>query len=160
VLRRITAGLPIVVDSYGTLDREGAPALPQAVRVAAGFGIDLTGHRARSATSAVLADRDLVVGFEQFHIAHAVVTGGAVRSQVFLLTELAAACARLEGLPPRDEAEYRAALARADEIRLVAGQLPAAIGDPAGRSDRRFVETYELIERTIGVIGARLFGAS
>jgi protein-tyrosine phosphatase len=159
LLRRSTAELPVAVDSYGTLDRADAPALPQAIRAAREFGIDLTSHRARSATTAVFADSDLVVGFEQFHIAHAVVTAGAIRERVFLLTELAAACAQLDVLP-RDEESFRAAVARADEIRSPAGRIPEAIGDPGGRSDRRFVETYDLIERMTGVIAARLFGVS
>jgi protein-tyrosine-phosphatase len=159
LLRRSTAELPVAVDSYGTLDRADAPALPQAIRAAREFGIDLTSHRARSATTAVFADSDLVVGFEQFHIAHAVVTAGAIRERVFLLTELAAACAQLDILP-RDEESFRAAVASADEIRSTAGRIPEAIGDPVGRSDRRFVETYDLIERMTGVIAARLFGVS
>lgn len=158
LFREGTSGLPIVVDSYGTLDRDDAPALPQAIAAASAFGVDLAPHRAHSARAGAFEDADLVIGFEQIHVAHAVVTGGAERSRVFLLTELASACTLLDADPVRDRAEFRTAVAELDRVRAGFQSLPSAIGDPVGQSDRRFMETYESIERSVNVIGARLFG--
>lgn len=100
-----------------------------------------------------------MIGFERFHVAHAVVTGGASRSRAFLLTELARTLAEPDWPVPRDAVELRTAVARADGIRAAGGRLPRAIADPVGGSDRTFIETYEEIERMVGLIAARLFGA-
>jgi len=50
---------PIVVDSFGILEQEEAPALPGAIRAAAGFGIDLSRHRARTLRAGGLASADV-----------------------------------------------------------------------------------------------------
>jgi len=151
--------LPVVVDSFGTLDQEGSPALPQAIRAAREFGIDLTGHRARSLAEGQLEGSDLVIGFEPFHVAHAVVVGSAPRSCAFLLVELARALDGLDAPVPRDVAEFRALVSRADAARAAAHWRPSSIADPVGASNRRFFETYQEIERIVAVVAGRLFGA-
>lgn len=147
------------MDSFGTLDDEGAPALPQAIRAAREFGIDLVDHRARSAATGGLEGNDLVIGFEPFHVAHAVVTGGVPRSRAFLLADLARVLTDPQWPASRDAVELRAAVARADGVRAGAGWRSQAIADPVGGSDRRFIETYEEIERMVAIVGVRLFGA-
>ena len=159
LLRRERTPFPVFVDSFGTLDREGSPALPQAIRAAREFEVDLGDHRARSATTGRLEQSDLVIGFEHFHVAHAVVMGGAPRSRVFLLSELARTLVGLMATTPGDDADFRDAVGRADAARSAAGWRPPAIADPVGGSDRRFVETYEEIERMVAVVAVRLFGA-
>jgi protein-tyrosine-phosphatase len=141
------------------LEREGAPALPQAIRAAREFDIDLGEHRARSATTGRLEQSDLVIGFEPFHVAHAVVTGGAPRARVFLLAELAQTLVHLAAPTPVDDMEFRVVVGRADAARSASGWHPPAIADPVGASDRRFVETYEEIERMVAIVVVRLFGA-
>jgi protein-tyrosine-phosphatase len=158
LLRRERTPFPLVVDSFGTLDREGAPALPQAIRAAREFDIDLGDHRARAATTGRLELSDLVIGFEHFHVAHAVVTGGAPRSRVFLLAELARALVDLAPPPPGDDVAFRDAVGRADAARSASDWRAPAIPDPVGGSDRRFVETYEEIERMVATVAVRLFG--
>ena len=147
-----------MVDSFGTLEREGAPALPQAIRAAREFGVDLVEHRARSAVTGSLAGSDLVIGFEPFHVAHAVVVGGAPTSRVFLLAELARALDDVE--PPRDLGELREAVDGAHAARSASVRLPQSVADPVGGSDRRFLETYEEIDRMVAIVAMRLFGAS
>jgi protein-tyrosine phosphatase len=158
LLRRKSTAFPIVVDSFGTLEREGAPALPQAVRAAREFGVDLGAHRARSAVTGSLEGSDLVIGFEPFHIAHAVVVGGAETSRVFLLADLARALAEVES--PRDRGDFRIAVDRADAARSASAWPPQAVADPVGGSDRRFLETYEEIDRMVAIVAMRLFRAS
>jgi protein-tyrosine-phosphatase len=159
ILRRERTALPIEVESFGTLDHEGAPALPQAIRTARAFDVDLMTHRARSALPGTLGDSDLVVGFEPFHVAHAVVTGGAERSRTFLLSELVSALAVLELDAPRDAAEFGAVLAQADATRAGGDWRSSSIADPVGGSDRRFAETYARIEDMVVVLAVTLFGA-
>ena len=158
LLRRAGTAFPIVVDSFGTLEREGAAALPQAVRAARAFGVDLGEHRARSAVPGSLTGSDLVIGFESFHVAHAVVVGGAPTSRVFLLVDLARA---LDGIDsPRDSREFREAVESAHAVRSASVWPPGSIPDPVGGSDRRFLETYEEIDRMVAIVSMRLFGAS
>lgn len=160
LLRRHSAGLPVVVDSFGTLEQRGAPALPQAIRTARSFGIDLIEHRARLLGTGQLAGSDLVIGFEPFHVAHAVVTGGVPRSRAFLLAELARALDDSSVQALRDVSELCALVARVEAVRTAGHWLPVSIPDPVGGSDRRFLETYEEIERIIATIARRLFGTS
>ena len=42
--------------------------------------------------------------------------------------------------------------------RKLADALPGTIADPAGRSDRRFLETFAEIERLVALVASRLFG--
>jgi len=161
LLRDKSTAFPIVVDSFGTLEREGGTALPQAVRAAREFGIDLGAHRARSAVRGSLERKDLVIGFEPFHVAHSVVVGGVPTSRAFLVADLARLLAADSAQPPRDGGEFREVVTRAHAARSASAWTPpAVVADPVGGTDRRFVETYEEIERMITIIAGRLFGAS
>ena len=68
LLQWLTQGLPVTTESYGTLELDGLPALPEAVDVAASLGVDLGAHRARPVASADLGDVDLLIGFEDEHV--------------------------------------------------------------------------------------------
>jgi len=146
--------MAVVVDSFGTLQRGGAPALLPAVRAARAFGIDLKGHRSRPLTPGALRESDVAIGFERFHVASAVVAGRAERSRAFLLTELADAL--LEGA---GGTQFGDVLASADARRGAGETLPRALADPVGSSDRRFLELYHEIDQLVGIIAVRLFGA-
>ena len=158
LLRRHLTAIPVVVDSFGTMEREGDPALPKAIRAARSFGVDLMPHRARSVSPGSLRTSDLVVGFEQFHVAHSVVTGGADRSRAFLLPELALMLEEV-AVPPHDANGVDLVLGRVNAVRGASSGGPSAIGDPVGGSDRRFLETYESIESMVEIVAVRLFGA-
>src|SRR5579864_540531 len=79
--------LPVDVASYGTLDVGSVGPLPQALRAAEAYGLELSGHVARPLATADLAD-SLVVGFERQHAVAAVELAGAVPERTFLLQEL------------------------------------------------------------------------
>jgi protein-tyrosine-phosphatase len=145
----------VVVDSFGTLERGGAPALLPAVRAARAFGIDLRAHRSRTLARGALRDTDLAIGFEPFHVASAVVAGGVERSRAFLVTELADALLEGPGGMPFEDV-----LASADAYRRAAERLPRALADPVGGPHRRFLELYEEIDRLVAIIAVRLFGAA
>lgn len=77
LVRRLTSDLRVEVASVGTLDLEGAAPLTEALAVASGWGLDLSGYRSRVLTPGSMAGADLVLGFEQIHVRHAVVDGAA-----------------------------------------------------------------------------------
>ncbi len=58
----------IAVGSCGLSAQEGAPASPNAVLALAELGIDLTAHRARQATPALLADADRILCMSEMHL--------------------------------------------------------------------------------------------
>jgi protein-tyrosine-phosphatase len=117
-------------------------------------------HRAQSLGTGQLAGSDLVIGFEPFHVAYGVVTGGVPRSRAFLLAELARALDDPTVPASSDVSKLCALVARAEAVRTAGHWLPVSIPDPVGGSDRRFLETYEEIERIVATIARLLFGAS
>jgi protein-tyrosine phosphatase len=84
---RLTRDLPIDVTSVGTLNLHGVPALTEAHTVGSHWGVDLSGHRSRVLTPGAVAAADLILGFEQTHVRHAVVDGAAAQSRAFTLGE-------------------------------------------------------------------------
>jgi protein-tyrosine phosphatase len=86
-VRRLTPGLPVTTDSYGTLSQEHAPPLPEAVELAAACGISLSDHRTRYVNKASLQDVDLLLGFEPAHVQQAVVDAQAPRARSFTLND-------------------------------------------------------------------------
>ena len=151
---------PIVVDSFGILEQEEAPALPGAIRAAAGFGIDLSPHRARTLRAGGLASADVAVGFEAAHVAAAVQVGGIPVERAFLLVELADVL-EVDVLPwPAGANTLPAKIAHANARRFAGGRLPRSVPDPVGKSDREFERTYEEIARCVGIIDMRLFSVA
>jgi protein-tyrosine-phosphatase len=158
-MRRRLAALAADVESFGTMEAAGAPALAGAVRAATEFGIDLSGHRARPLPPAGLDGHALVIGFEPFHVAAAVVVGGAERSRTFLLTELATA---LEDIlaAPAVRPSRDALIALADEQRRARRGPPTPIADPVGASERRFHDIFHEIDRLVTVVATGLISSS
>jgi len=151
------APLGVAVESFGTLEQQGAPALLPAIRAARAFGIELRDHRARVLSQGAVRETDLVIGFEPFHVASAVDVGGAAPSRTFLLTELADAVIDLT--PPTQGASVETVVTAADTRRKAEVGIPRLLSDPVGRPERRFLELYEEIDRLVGIVAARLFGA-
>ena len=86
-VHRLTLELPVSVGSYGTLQIENAPPLPEAVEIASWCGISLADHRTRYLNNASLEDVDLLLGFEPAHIRQAVVDGQAPRERSFTMRD-------------------------------------------------------------------------
>jgi protein-tyrosine phosphatase len=70
-LRRMLEGGPgrIVVESAGTAAWDDQPATAAAIQVAARAGVDLTPHRSRRLTPAMVRGADLVLVMERGHLA-------------------------------------------------------------------------------------------
>ena len=160
-MRKVTSGLPVEVESVGTLDIPGAPALPEAVDAAAGLSLDLGSHRSRHFSAIDLSGADLVVGFEQNHVATAVVDGNADPQKTFKLLELV----RLLGNVPggnRDADAARAAIAAAASARAQGDPFTPGedLADPAGRESRFFKETAAAIQRACDEVVRRAFSSA
>lgn len=162
LLREAVAGLPVDVSSVGTLELGSVGVLPEALELGREFGLDLAPHRTRALASGRLEHADLVIGFEQKHIAAAVVDGGASRGRTFTLGELAALVRAID--PPREEdpvARARAAVAAADDLRRrVQRDAPLAeVPDPWGATPAVFRRTAESVRTLVGEVVRGLFGA-
>jgi protein-tyrosine phosphatase len=159
-LRDLLADLPVRVHSLGTLELGGAPALPEAIEAAAGLGLDISEHRARPLAGEDLSGADLVVGFEQRHVAAAVVDGGARRDRVFSLPELVEL---LEESPSQrfgDPVERaRRAIAGAHAQRgghSVSSR--AELADPLGQDRSFYRNTVERVRELSTRLAVGLFG--
>jgi protein-tyrosine phosphatase len=149
-----------VIASLGTLELGPVPALPEAIEVAKSFGLDLSGHRARSITGGELEPYDLVLGFERMHVAAAVVDGGARLDRTFTLPELVELLEAIPATPLRSDAleRMRTRIGRAHDARppdLRTRALPE-IQDPLGRTrpaQRKIAaELHERVVRLAGLL--------
>jgi protein-tyrosine phosphatase len=157
-LRRLLADLPVHVHSLGTLELEGAPALPEALEAASRAGLDLSAHRSRALGGQDLSEADLVLGFEMSHLAAAVVDGGAARERVFSLPELVELIDRTDASDEKDPiVRARQTIAAANVLR-VAGAQPAELADPIGQSPKFHRETVERIRDLAARLAIGLFG--
>jgi len=131
----VVSHLPVEVDSYGTIDVGSAQPLPEAVSVAVAFGLELSGHVAKSLGTTDLSQRSLVVGFEPQHITCAVGVAGARRDSAFLLRELNDLLEHVDPAPDDDPIQRatqtiaHANLYRRGDPRRWLGR---EIGDPMG----------------------------
>jgi protein-tyrosine-phosphatase len=131
-LRRLTLGLPVEVASRGSLRLNGSGALPEALELALWLGVDLSPHRAEQLDPSSLRGLDLLVGFEQGHVRHAVIDCGFPRERAFAINELVASLQDCRALADDIVQRARLAVAHAHENR---GQVPRSpdIPDPFGR---------------------------
>jgi protein-tyrosine-phosphatase len=157
--RRHAEGFDTRARSFGTLDVGGALALDHAVDAGRRLGVDLQAHTSVVLARGVLADADLVLGFEPHHVAAAVIDGAAPPDRVFLLREFA------ELIEPGPRADGSAQHARSE---VVAAQVSRAklsssparyvIADPVGRSASVMYATAVEIEALVRRIVWGLFG--
>jgi protein-tyrosine phosphatase len=149
--------LPALVASYGTAELPAGPAFPQAVRLGAALGVDLSAHRSRPLARVDLTAADLVIGFELIHVAMAVVDAGAARDRTFTLTELAryAPLARDHGTGDPIERARRVVRGVA-ELRQAGPTSAPEILDPVGHPDRVYEETANQIAELVVVVAGAL----
>ena len=110
----------VEVGSAGVGALHGSPAADGAVRVAAGHGLDLSGHAATYLTAEVAGSADLILTMSAGHLARAEALGHGERAA--LITSFAAG---------------------ADETR---GE---GIPDPIGGSDDEYAQTFEVLDGLI-----------
>jgi len=92
IMRRRIADLnledEIEVLSAGVWAEDGHGASPNAIATLAGRGMDLTGHRSRLLTPALLGEADIVLVMEEAHRRSLFYLAPQHLSRIFLLTEM------------------------------------------------------------------------
>ena len=161
LVRRLTLGLPVEVASAGTLELDGAPPLAEARTVGAGWGLDLSGHRSRVVTPERVAGTDLVLGFEQMHVRHAVVDGAADRGRVFTLGEFVRLLDDLRepvgGATLVERARLRVAAAQGARVGALGRLDIDELADPFGRSRKVYWTVGDELRRLSLALVTRLF---
>ena len=160
--RALVEGLDVDVSSAGTLDMPGERSPRELVAVATEAGLDLDSHRSRALSSVDLSDADLVIGFQQDHIASAVVEAKAPIDKTFLLPQLV----RLLGTFPQADASdpierARRAIERAHRVRQEeSGRFYPGeeVADPIGRGSAAYRASAEEIRALTQTMVEALFG--
>jgi protein-tyrosine-phosphatase len=135
-LTRELESLPVRVSSRGVLDVGRMPPLTRAIVEAQRWDLDVTRHRAQRLGPDDIGDMDLLVGFEQAHLAAAMALG-APSDGVFALEEIVVLIERI-GLAPSagDYAQsVRAIIAAANDLRDPTAEI-TPIEDPVGLPPR------------------------
>ena len=161
--RRLTLGLPVAVESAGTIGVVGKPALDGAKALAAWAGISLADHTSSRLTPERAAAADLLVGFELAHVSYAVIEAGAPRDRVFTLPDLTTLLADIEPVDPSLPLVTRARerVRRAAELRAALGGMTGQeVADPFGRSRRVQKQTADELRRLSIELAERLFDVS
>lgn len=157
-----TRQLPVAVRSVGTLDAGNPRAFPETLRHAHRFGLDLSTHRAQPLAGEDIRSADVVIGFEQMHVAVSVVQAGVPRERAFTLPELVALL-ELAGepavAPTSRTARARDAIRRASEARADRGpagalELPDPIGGPEAHYRQAADEIHDLVTRLVSELFA------
>jgi protein-tyrosine phosphatase len=150
----------VVITSLGTLELGPVPALPEAVKIAERYGLDLSGHRARYIGDVDLEACDLVLGFERLHVAAAVVDGGARLERTFTLPEL---LHLLDAVPepPRQAEAMERARARIQQAHAARPQDHRAavseIADPLGKASAAQRRIAEELRALVADLSRQLF---
>jgi protein-tyrosine-phosphatase len=161
-VQRLTLGLPVTTESFGTLELNSAPALPEAVELARSYGLDVSRHATRCVTRTSLAETDLVLGFDASHVREAVVDAQAARARSFTMRELVRL---LDDANRPDDGNVVARARRVIEVAAAhRGDQPSRLaddmGDPLGSPPKVFSGTAtEIRELSIRLVAA-LFGVT
>lgn len=112
----VDQGADVTVSSAGIGAWDGAPASEGAYLVALEHGLDLSAHRARTLTSEMVAEADLILTMSDHHRARVAELGG--ESKVHVLGEYAGRSAQPNVSDPfgGDLASYRATFAELEEL--------------------------------------------
>jgi protein-tyrosine-phosphatase len=160
-VRRLTLGLPVTTQSFGTLELEGAPALPEALEIGLWCGLDLSSHRTRHVGHASLDQVDLLLGFEEAHVQRAVVDAKAPRGRAFTLRGIARLLAAAQ-VSPQENVVGRArhVVGQLEEVRAAEPESRRRddMPDPFGRRWSVYRETAAEIRELSILLVATLFG--
>jgi len=160
-VRRLSLGLPVTTESFGTLELEDAPALPEALEIGLRCGLDLSSHRTRHVGHASLDQVDLVLGFDETHVQRAVVDAKAPRRRAFTLRGIARLLPAAEVSPQEDVIlRARHALDQLEEMRAadLESRRHDDMQDPFGRSWNVYRETAAEIRELSILLVETLFG--
>ncbi|MEA2931755.1 MAG: protein-tyrosine phosphatase [Actinomycetota bacterium] len=152
-------GLDVRVRSAGLLDN-GHPAHSNSIDVLTGLGLDITDHRSRRITAAILRSADLVVAMAREHVREAVVMAPDVFPRAFTLKELVR---RGEAVGPRASGEkvadwlHRVHAGRTSSDLMGISDVddvPDPIGLPRSAYERMVEELEEYLGRLVRLLWA------
>jgi len=162
LLAQETESLPVRIESLGTLDLGRRPALPEAIAIAKGYGLDLSSHRAHALAGVDLESFDLVLGFERMHVMASVVEARAQVERTFTLPELVELLRRLPGPPlptdPVERALVRIRQAHSARPRGFRNGPMRELGDPLGLTLQAQRETAAELAALVRALAGSLFG--
>lgn len=160
-VRRLTVGLPVITQSFGTLELEGAPAEPEALEIGLWCGLDVSSHRTRHVGHASLDQVDLLLGFEQAHVQRAVVDANAPRGSAFTVRGICRLLSAVQ-VSPRENVVARArhVVGQLQELRLEEPESRRRddMPDPFGRGWTVYRETAAELRELSILLVATLFG--
>jgi protein-tyrosine phosphatase len=147
-------GQPVRVTSAGVAASGIASVPGEVAAVLAGYGLDVTTHRAAVVTAAGLARADLVLTMAREHLRHAVVLDPQAWPRAFTLRELAR---RGTQAGPREPGEPVAGwLARAhagrSRMALLGDGEPDDVADPFGGRLSDYQRAAAQISRAVGEV--------
>jgi len=151
----------ITVASAGVRAREGHAAAGPSIRIAEGWGLDLSSHRSRPVTQELLETSDLVLTMAEEH--RDVLSGRAagMAQRCFTLPELRRLLRDTEvaELPPTP-VDRLAELAERAHRRRPANvtTTPQDVRDPYGRSDEVYAEVAAQLVELVSAVAPVLFG--
>jgi protein-tyrosine phosphatase len=119
------------VHSAGTLAWDG-PATDPAIRTLAARGLDLSQHRSRPVTDALVADADLILAMTRSHVWGIHAFDGDAADRTFLVAELPRLGTRIGPRRPDETVRAWAARAAAEREGTVPGRGDEEIADPYG----------------------------
>jgi protein-tyrosine phosphatase len=146
-------GIEAHVHSAGLLT-DGQSASPLSVQVMTSRGLDLSTHRSRRMTRALLLDADLILGMAREHVREAAVFVPEVWPRAFTIKELVR---RGEAVGPRQGEDLDAWLASVHEGRATRDltgwsdddDVADPIGEPHAVFERTAAELQDLTDRLV-----------
>lgn len=148
---------PVEVTSAGVLRNEGTSVPGEVLEVMAPYGVDLSSHRSRMLTTALLERSDLIIGMGGRHVQEAVLIDPPCWPQAFTLKGLVRRSGEIG--PRRRDQGIRSWIdtAHGDRTRASMAQRRPGddVADPYGRSLERYRSTAaELAQLTAQLAGA------
>ena len=137
----------------------GVGASPTAVEVLAERSLDLSGHVSQTATPALMAESDLILGMAREHVRDAVLMRPEVRPRAFVLKDLARRAAAVGPRPPGQELDdWLTAAGRGRTTADLLGSSEADdVADPMGRSANRYRVCADELEQLLGQVATYAF---
>ena len=150
-------GTPVTVASAG-FATEGRPAPPEVLDAMGAVGLDLSGHRSRLVTPALLEGADLVLGMTRQHVIDLTLLAPPTWDRCFTLADVVR---RGESADPRLPSESLRQWARrlsAGRTRASLLKLPASddVPDPMGGRPADYERARDDLARLTARLGARL----
>lgn len=147
------------VGSIGQLF-DGRSAEKGAIKAMADRGIDLSTHRSRKQTPAMIADASVILAMEKAHVRDLSVLAPGTFQRTFTLPEFVRL---VEAEPPRTDRDLRRWVERLGAEREHLGYLSSdgadEIADPMGRSNRVFRSCAHELEAYVDRLADRIWPA-